>query len=104
MAKVFVDRLRPTAKTKQWPFSDACHLLIAPDTDETVLHAFALSLGLKRSWFQVSNNGVPHYDLTASRRRTALRYGAKSIEMKRVGEIIQEWRAFHAADSESEGT
>lgn len=56
--------------------------LQADRTDE--LHAFAASLGLKRSWFQ-SKPGRPeydHYDLTLAKRDRAILLGAipESIE------------------------
>lgn len=50
--------------------------LTADTVDE--LHAFASSIGLRRSWFQ-SKPGRPdhdHYDLTLSKRRLAIQYGA----------------------------
>ena len=42
------------------------------------LHAFAIRLGLRRGWFQMTP-GRPekdHYDLTRARRVLAIRYGA----------------------------
>jgi hypothetical protein len=50
-----------------------CHLTDSED-DVDRLHAFAARLGLKRAWFQAGSR--PHYDLTAGRRREALRLGA----------------------------
>lgn len=50
---------------------------------ENELHAFAQTLGLKRSWFQRgSRSEAAHYDLTASKR-------AKAIEL---GAISETWR------------
>lgn len=42
------------------------------------LHAFAASIGLKRSWFQTRPNRPwnDHYDLTASKRDEAILAGA----------------------------
>ncbi len=47
------------------------------DTPEE-LHSFALSIGLKRAWFQDRPNRpeASHYDLTRSKRDTAILAGA----------------------------
>ena len=50
----------------------SCHL--TADTLEE-LHAFALRIGMRRSWFQ-EHRICPHYDLTPSRRVVAVRLGA----------------------------
>ncbi len=79
---VYVDELKNIvpldAKTRRvstrW-----CHLF-SDDVDE--LHEFARSIGMKRAWFQISNAGVPHYDLTASRRQEAIHQGAVMITAK----------------------
>lgn len=56
----------------RWPFRGrivlSCHLT-ADTLDE--LHAFAAKIGLKRSWFQVSKSGIPHYDLMSEGTRSA---------------------------------
>lgn len=55
------------------------------DTQEE-LHAFALSIGLKRTWFQPGRpvNGRPsrhwHYDVTESKRQAAIAAGAKPLD------------------------
>lgn len=46
------------------------------------LHSMARRIGLRKSWFQKKR--IPHYDLTASKRRLALKHGAVHIE---IGEI-----------------
>lgn len=93
----YVDKLFPTVRSENWPFNEACHLMILPGCDVQVLHAFAASLGLRRSWFQTSENGVPHYDLTRNKRFLAVRYGAKEIDRQRVKKIIDGWREIKAA-------
>jgi len=77
---VYVDRLTACIPSRQWPFAYCCHLL-ADDTMQ--LHAFARQLGLKREWYQ-ARSVLPHYDLTAMKRRFALRLGAIPIEFKDV--------------------
>lgn len=68
---------------KQW-----CHMW-ADDLEE--LHAVAEKIGLKRSYFQYKNSGIPHYDLTPAKRTKALAIGAveadvhKRIEMRQQG-------------------
>ena len=59
-----------------WRLGASCHLY-ADSVEE--LHQFAQGLMMKRSWFQVSKSGIPHYDLVASRRRMAVRQGAVEI-------------------------
>ena len=41
------------------------------------LHVFAARLGLKRSWFR--DGSAPHYDVSQSMRREALRLGAVDL-------------------------
>lgn len=74
---VYVDPISPCIPNKKWKYSYCCHLI-----GDTVaeLHAFAASLGLKRSWFQ--NKAIPHYDLTINKRRSAVRLGAVEIDVK----------------------
>jgi Protein of unknown function (DUF4031) len=52
-----------------------CHM-IATDLEE--LHAMALKLGLKRSYFQ-QHRIYPHYDLVPSKRALAIAKGATEI-------------------------
>lgn len=64
---VYVDDERIEWRGKLW-----CHL-VAESLDE--LHCFALSLGLKQSWFQ-AKGAYPHYDVTIAVRERALQLGA----------------------------
>lgn len=60
-------------------FRRSCHLFCDHwDTEE--LHKFAKAIGLKREWFQ--DIKVPHYDLTPSKRITAIEYGAMEVPMR----------------------
>lgn len=77
---ILVDELRP------WPTKIRCfkqgaaHLtFVAPSTVDD-LHQFALSIGLRREWFQGAR--VEHYDLTAKKREAALRAGAVFVAAK----------------------
>lgn len=58
-----------------------CHM--AADTlDE--LHEMAEKIGMKRSWFQGD-----HYDLSLSRRKLAIQYGAKEITSRELVRIAR---------------
>ena len=83
---VFVDALMFTLPNTKWRWRTGCHLLA--DTEDE-LHAMAVAIGLKREWFQ-SHSHLPHYDLTASKRRLALEHGAK--EASRI-EVVRRMRA-----------
>jgi len=73
---IMVDELQ------QWPtrircfMAGSCHLTTDSSLDE--LHAFAVRLGLRRSWFQ-QHPLAPHYDLTIGKRKTALVLGATFV-------------------------
>lgn len=71
-----------------WRLGPSCHLF-ADSLKE--LHAAAYDIGLKPSWFQVSKAGIPHYDLTASRRKRAVRQGA--IEFIATLEDLKRFKA-----------
>lgn len=66
---VYVDDLRDWG----WRLGPSCHL-IADNLFE--LHSFAEKVGMDRARFQISNSGIPHYDLTREKRRLAVKLGA----------------------------
>jgi len=70
---------------KTYPSGRWCHLLA--DSEEE-LHKFAELIQKKRSTFQVSNNGTPHYDLTPRQRKKAIENGAKIINKEKLKEIM----------------
>lgn len=77
---IFVDTLKRTPPRDEsggrWRWNNYCHLF-AESLDE--LHKFAAEkCGLKRDYFQ-DLPGFPHYDLTATKRRLAVRAGAVEI-------------------------
>lgn len=45
------------------------------------LQRFGAMLGLKQSWIQL-NSTVPHWDLTPTKRRFALRIGAREMSLR----------------------
>lgn len=73
----YVDALLPAL----WRYRKSCHLFT--DGDLEALHAFAASLGLRRSWFQ-NHSRLPHYDLTASKRALAICMGAVEANRRKV--------------------
>ena len=85
---VYVDEMRLCLRNKNWPYSQACHL-VADSVEE--LHAFARRLGLKRSWFQ-SKSDLPHYDLTEGKRFQAIARGAIEIDAKKFLNILHKYR------------
>ncbi len=66
-----------------------CHMVA--DTLEE-LHAMADKIGLRRDWFQVSRGGMPHYDVSLSRRKRAIALGAVEIDRRRLVEIMRRYR------------
>lgn len=69
-----------------WKYGPSCHL--TADTVEE-LHVFAISIGMKKSWFQISKGrDIPHYDLTGSKRRLAVLKGAIELSRKEMGERV----------------
>ena len=55
-----------------------CHMMTDQD-DLEELHAMAKRCGLNARWFQ-DHPAHPHYDLTTSRRRRAIRAGVKAVK------------------------
>jgi allophanate hydrolase subunit 2 len=71
--------------TSRW-----CHLFTDQD-DQTELHELAKRIGLQRRWFQDHHEDAIwmwHYDVTESKRRLAVRYGAKEITWREAGHIM----------------
>jgi hypothetical protein len=66
-----------------------CHLYA--DT-ELELHAFALRLGMRRTWAQVSRSGIPHYDLTPGRRARAVVLGAYELGRREACDLRKKIR------------
>jgi hypothetical protein len=88
---IYVDALEEWG----WKMPDrtvsSCHMF----TDTVSLderHAFALRIGMKRQWFQLSRV-APHYDLTRSRRDAAVRLGAIEVDRREASRIWRERRA-----------
>jgi len=70
---VYVDKLR---NTKRWKYSNYSHLT---GDSESELLEFGKSIGLKEEWLQISNKGIKHFDIVASKRIIAVDRGAVEI-------------------------
>jgi Protein of unknown function (DUF4031) len=88
---IYVDKLRPhfmgnAPKQAQRHGNEWCHLWTDSESFDE-LHAIALKIGLRTSYFQDCRNKkgtiyyLPHYDLTPSKRAQALREGAIEREV-----------------------
>lgn len=93
---VYVDNFRAPATVGRLR-SRWSHL--TADTREE-LHAFAASIGLRRDWFQAKckvedESKCPHwhYDVTDGKRTEAIKAGAKPIDIRELGPIMQARRA-----------
>jgi hypothetical protein len=90
---VYVDDMRLQARvgriTARWSH------LHADSVDE--LHGFAQRIGLKRAWFQ-DKPGFAHYDVTDTKRREAIRAGAKSITYREMATRRDRGLARHQAE------
>ena len=68
-----------------------CHM-VADSLDE--LHAMAERIGMKREWFQVSPPAsTPHYDVSISRRRLAVEFGAVEVDRYGLVAVVRKLRA-----------
>lgn len=79
---VYVDRARN-------PFGRMvmCHM-IADTLDE--LHVMAAAIGMRREWFQPRS--FPHYDVSRTRRATAVMLGAVEVDRRELVTIIRRLR------------
>jgi hypothetical protein len=88
---VYVDNLRDYG----WRHGPSCHL-IADSVEE--LTDFAVSMGLRREWFQPKS--TPHFDLTADGRAQAVAQGAIELTNRELIAKIRELR--RKRDSQSD--
>jgi len=76
-----------------WHLGRSCHMFA--DT-EAELHTLADKIGMRRSWYQ-ANSFVPHYDLTARRRRAAVEAGAIELDRRQAAAVRKRLRLTHQA-------
>jgi len=88
---IYVDPIQPCLKSKRWPYKTSCHLFCDPDTSLEELHEFAVSIGLKRNWFQ-DHTRLPHYDLTEYMRMKAILKGAVELNVEEAVRVLRKWK------------
>lgn len=84
---VYIDPQMTCIVSRAWKWPTSCHMF-ADTPDE--LHAFAVKIGLRWQWFQISHGTFPHYDLNESRRAKAVAAGAIELDRRAAVEM---WRA-----------
>lgn len=87
---VFVDELMEYGGSKTFKWKVSCHMFCAPGCIDE-LHEAARAIGLKRSWFQ-GEGVLPHYDLTANKRKQAVSGGhALEVDNRKMLEYRKRW-------------
>jgi len=71
--------------THRYGYMIMCHMIA--DTLEE-LHAMADKIGVKREWFQLKRLDMPHYDICRSKRKLAVKYGAKEVDSREIVRIL----------------
>jgi hypothetical protein len=66
-----------------------CSHMIADSLAE--LHAMARAIGMKRKWFQ-GEASFPHYDVSQTRRREAVRLGAVEVGRRELVHVMRRYR------------
>lgn len=95
---IHVDFQQSCVPNRRWNWTTVSHLTCDPTDDLRELHAFAATIGLKRSWFQPRGGIMPHYDLTPGKRQQAVRMGANELPTREaVVAVMNEWRVFQRA-------
>jgi len=77
VSRICVDSMMATMRSPTWPYDSGCHLFCL-DTDLDALRAFAVRLGLHRSFLHPAP-GFPHFDLTTAMRARAVAAGAREL-------------------------
>lgn len=88
-AMIYVDPLADHGWILRGIKTENCHMF-TDDLDTVLLHKMARDIGMKPSWFQISNSGDPHYDLVKRRREAAIALGAIEVSFD---EAVKIWRA-----------
>lgn len=72
VVSVYVDPVMEHGGSATFRWKHSCHMY-ADTLDE--LHVMALSIGMRRAWFQ-DKEKLPHYDLVPPKRKAAVAAGA----------------------------
>lgn len=75
---VYVDPLVEYGGSRTFRWKTSCHMF---SNSELELHIMAKKIGCQRWWFQ-DHERLPHYDLVASKRELAIKYGAKEVSLE----------------------
>lgn len=90
---VYVDNMRMKAQVGRGRPARWSHMMA--DTPEE-LHEFAQRLGLRREWAQHEDDPpMLHYDVTDTKRRLAIKMGAKEITWREAGRMVVRLRKIH---------
>jgi Protein of unknown function (DUF4031) len=81
---VYVDDVRILATVG--PYRARWSHLFTDSDDVQELHDFALSIGLRREWFQDKPSGR-HYDVTERMRQRAIRAGAIPVSWRDIATV-----------------
>lgn len=90
--RVFVGQVVDCLPNKHWKWDKVAHLFVPPDTPLEMLHLFAKTIGLKRSWFQNRAGKMPHYDLTPGKRVEAIIKGADEATKGEEVDAFRKWK------------
>jgi hypothetical protein len=71
-----------------WKLGPSCHLFA--DTVLELVNFAVGELGLQPRWIQKSLKGVHHFDLTAGKRKLAIKKGAIELGVNEAGEKMME--------------
>ena len=96
--RVYVDPLM----NHGWSLGPSCHMFVTAHQDLELLHAKAAELGLRREWFQDKPRGMPHYDLTRSKRELAVTLGVVPVTLEELVASLRTWRAWKKANDEND--
>ena len=97
---VYVDPLQKRESNQQWRWGESCHL-VADSIPELV--TFARRIGCRADWLQETS--LPHFDLTASKRREAIAAGAVELpNIHEAGHLFRNLRRKFSGDPPNDGT
>lgn len=85
---IYVDPIINCLVAPNWRCTRFCHMFA---DDEQELINFAVSIGCRIAWLQVSRSGVPHFDLTKRMRDRAIQAGAVSADRRKVLALIKRY-------------
>lgn len=89
---VYVGPLREVKRSKRWHWPKACHM-VADTSDE--LDEMAEQIGLDQRYKQDPLTYREHFDLNGSYRERAMICGARSVDERKIAEVIEKKRTTH---------